>query len=74
MKKRKIVRSIMFIAILGIMIFPNKARAVTLQSNGGTPAPYTINDMLLYVREMQKTGGALGLTDTINDNLTSTNK
>lgn len=73
MKKGKFMITILFVAMMCVVLIPNKVKGVTLQANGGTPATYTVNNWLLYVREMQKTGGALGLGDTINENLTSTN-
>lgn len=73
MKRKKLMITMLFIVVLGIVLMPNKVKAVTLQANGGTPATYAINDWLLYIREMQKTGGALGLSDAINENLTSAN-
>lgn len=63
---------IMFV-IIGILGQTNKVEAA-LQSNGGTPLKANLNDWVYYTRQMQATGGTLGLTDTINDDLTSSNK
>ena len=59
--------------LIGILI-PNKSYGA-LQSNGGTPATKDVNAWITQIRQMQATGGSLGLTDTINSsNLTSGNK
>lgn len=80
LKKRKnqtksmarIILAILIIVATSIILLPTKVNAV-LQANGGAPASYIINTWLLAIRQMQTTGGALGLTDTINGNLTSGN-
>ena len=72
MKKRILMGIIMFV-IIGILGQTNKVEAA-LQSNGGTPLQANLNDWVYYTRQMQATGGTLGLTDTINDDLTSSNK
>lgn len=59
--------------IIGILGQTNKVEAA-LQSNGGTPLQANLNDWVYYTRQMQATGGTLGLTDTINEDLTSSNK
>lgn len=68
----KIVLVAFIIVATSIILLPTKVNAA-LQANGGTPASYIINSWLLAIRQMQTTGGALGLTDTINGNLTSGN-
>ncbi len=74
MSKRKKMSMIIFmIMIVGIFILSTKVEAA-LQSNGGTPLTANLNDWISAVRQMQATGGTLGLTDTINTNLTSSNK
>ena len=67
---KKII-SIVFITIICLIFVPNKNLAV-LQSNGNTPAKYILNDYLVNVRKMEELGGAMGLTETLNENLTST--
>ncbi len=67
---KKII-SIVFITIICLIFVPNKNLAV-LQSNGNTPAKYTLNDYLVNVRKMENLGGAMGLTETLNEDLTST--
>lgn len=67
---KKII-SALFIIIVCLVCLPTKNFAV-LQSNGNTPAGYPLNTWPSKVREMEKLGGAMGLTETLNDNLTST--
>lgn len=67
---KKII-SVLFITIICLIFIPNKNFAV-LQSNGNTPARYILNDYLVNVRKMEELGGAMGLTETLNENLTST--
>lgn len=67
---KKII-SVLFITIIFLIFIPNKNLAV-LQSNGNTPAKYILNDYLVNVRKMENLGGAMGLTETLNENLTST--
>ncbi len=72
-KRRKMSMIIFMIMIVGIFILSTKAEAA-LQANGGTPLTANLNNWISAVRQMQATGGTLGLTDTINTNLTSSNK
>ena len=73
MKSKKLIMIIIYIVIGVFIVLPSTSKAV-VQANGGTPATKKINDWLLQIRQMQATGGALGLTDTINSDLTSGNK
>lgn len=67
---KKII-SILFITCMCLVCMPNLNFAV-LQSNGNTPSIYPLNTWPSKIREMEKLGGAMGLTETLNDNLTST--
>ena len=67
---KKII-SVLFITIICLIFIPNKNFAV-LQSNGNTPATYGLNDYIVNIRKMEELGGAMGLTETLNENLTST--
>ena len=67
---KKII-SILFITCMCLVCMPNLNFAV-LQSNGNTPVTYKLNDYIVNVRKMEELGGAMGLTETLNDNLTST--
>ncbi len=71
MKSKKIM-IIMAVIFMLLIICPNKSNAA-LQSNGGTPATKDVNGWITQIRQMQASGGTLGLTDTIAGNLTSTN-
>ena len=72
--RRKMLLAILIISIVSIMLKVNYSKAA-LQSNGGSPATKDINGWITQVRQMQATGGTLGLTDSINGtNLTSGNK
>ena len=42
-----------------------------LQSNGNTGATYNLSDWMVNVRKMEQLGGAMGLSETLNSNLTS---
>jgi len=72
-KRRKMSMIIFMIMMVGIVTLSTKVEAA-LQANGGTPVTANLNDWIKAVRQMQATGGTLGLTDTINTNLTSSNK
>lgn len=67
---KKII-SVLFITIICLIFIPNKNFAV-LQSNGNTPVTYGLNDYIVNIRKMEELGGAMGLTETLNENLTST--
>lgn len=78
MKSKKTQRLKIAIGILAIimiyLIIPNKTQGA-LQANGDEPKTYNVDQWITEIRQMQASGGTLGLTDTINDtNLTSTNK
>lgn len=66
MKKTK---SKLLLITLGITLLtllnPIQVSAV-LQSNGGTPATKGVDDWILAIRQMEATGGTLGLNETIN--------
>lgn len=71
-KEKLILFTILMITLI-LILLPNTVNAA-LQSNGGTPKTDTINNWLINIRNMQATGGTLGLTDSIdNNNLTSNN-
>lgn len=73
MKKKRILIAMFMFIMLGGILKSNKVEAA-LQANGGEPGRYTVDYWLKEVRKMQGIGGALGLTDTIDEtNLTSTN-
>ena len=74
MKKKKMLLLILMMT-MGIVVVKGNFSQAALQSNGGSPTAKNINDWMMGIRQMQATGGTLGLTDTINGaNLTSGNK
>ena len=74
MKKKKMLLLILMMT-MGIVVVKGNFSQAALQSNGGSPARKGINEWITGIRQMQATGGTLGLTDTINGtNLTSGNK
>ena len=72
-KKKRVLIGIIMFATIGILGQTSRVEAA-LQANGGTAITANLNDWIKAVRQMQATGGTLGLTDTINTNLTSSNK
>ena len=73
MKINKLFKNITITAVLfGAMVLngTTSSKAV-LQSNGNTGATYNLNDWMVNVRKMEELGGAMGLSETLNSNLTS---
>lgn len=70
---KKIILISMLVIFL-IVISSSNSKAATLQSNPNTQ--YTTTDMptnwIKNIREMETTGGAMGLDETLNSDLTST--
>ncbi len=62
----------MVLIVFYLIIMPNKTQGA-LQANGDAIKTDTINNWMINIRKMQASGGTLGLTDTINNDLTSTN-
>lgn len=58
--------------VFGAMVLngTTSSKAV-LQSNGNDGATYNLNDWMVNVRKMEQLGGAMGLSETLNSNLTS---
>ena len=73
--KNKINRSITIFLFLIIFIILNTGNSkAVLQANGNGSAIYNISDWMLNVRRMEELGGAMGLTETLNSNLTSSSE
>lgn len=75
MKRNGLFRNIIAISVsFGVMVFlgTNSSKAV-LQSNGNDGATYNLNDWMINVRKMEELGGAMGLSETVDSNLTSSN-
>ena len=62
--------AIFLFLIIFIILNTGKSKAV-LQANGNESAIYTIEDWMLNVRKMEELGGAMGLEETLNTDLTS---
>lgn len=58
--------------VFGAMVLngTTSSKAV-LQSNSNDGATYNLNDWMVNVRKMEELGGAMGLSETLNSNLTS---
>lgn len=72
-KKIRILLVMILTAMLFLWMQSNQVQAA-LQSNGATALTSNMNSWIKAIRQMQATGGTLGLNDTINTNLTSSNK
>ena len=70
MKNKIKIISTLTIMMLAMLIIPNTAKAV-LQSNGNTPTTKLITNWMINIRQMETLGGTLGLTETLNGDLTS---
>ncbi len=73
MKRNGLFRNIIAISVgFGAMVLlgTGSSKAV-LQANGNDGATYNLSDWMMNVRKMEELGGAMGLGETINDNLTS---
>lgn len=68
MKTRKLTKLTLITLLLLIttMLFAGGNVQAALQANGGTAATKTVGGWLLPIRQMEETGGTLGLADTIN--------
>ena len=62
--------AIFLFLIIFIILNTGKSKAV-LQANGNESAIYTIEDWMLNVRKMEELGGAMGLEEILNTDLTS---
>ena len=73
MKKSNLFRNVIAISVsFGAMVLlgTNSSKAV-LQSNGNDAATYSRSDWMMNVRKMEELGGAMGLSETVDSNLTS---
>lgn len=59
--------------IIFIILNTGKVKAV-LQANGNESATYDLSDWMLNVRRMEESGGAMGLSETLNSDLTSSSE
>lgn len=75
MKKSNLFRNVIAISVsFGAMVLlgTNSSKAV-LQSNGNDGATYNLSDWMMNVRKMEELGGAMGLSENVGSNLTSSN-
>ena len=73
MKKNNLFKNAIAISVcFGAMVLlgTSSSKAV-LQANGNDGATYNLSDWMMNVRKMEELGGAMGLSESINDNLTS---
>ena len=73
--KNKINRSItIFLFLITFVILNTENSKAVLQANGNESATYNLGDWILNVRKMEELGGAMGLNETLNSNLTSSSE
>ena len=75
MKRNGLFRNIIAISVsFGVMVLlgTGSSKAV-LQSNGNDGATYNLSDWMMNVRKMEELGGAMGLSENVDSNLTSSN-
>ena len=73
--KNKINKSITVFLFLIIFIILNTENSkAVLQANGNESATYNLSDWMLNVRRMEEAGGAMGLEETLNEDLTSSSE
>lgn len=70
MRLKKILIIFMIICSFSILLQVNKVQAA-LQSSGDTPTTKDRNTWMVQVRSMESLGGTLGLSETQNEDLTS---
>lgn len=73
MKNKCFFKNIITISLcFGVMVLfgTNNSKAV-LQSNGDTGVTYNLSDWMMNVRKMEELGGAMGLNEKINSDLTT---
>jgi len=56
--------------IIFLILNQGKVHAV-VQANGNDGTAYNLSDWMINVRKMEELGGTMGLSETLNDNLTS---
>ena len=71
-KNKKVFLTILFLMVMIIMMLSCNNSYAVLQVNGSDPATQLTKDWIVNFRKMEALGGTLGLEETINDDLTST--
>lgn len=69
MKKQKIIIILLIIVMMLLVLTTNSNAA--LQANGSTGTTQSLDNWMINIRKMEAVGGTLGLTETINSDLTS---
>lgn len=68
---RSIIVFLLF--VIFIILGTGNSKAV-LQSNGNTAAKYNVEQWISNIRKMEALGGVMGLSETLNSNLTSSSE
>lgn len=73
MKRKWLFKNLIitFVCFGAMVLLGTGSSKAVLQSNGNTGATYSLNDWMINVRKMEALGGAMGLSETLNSNLTS---
>lgn len=69
MKKTKLMITLLIVVMMLLILTTTSSAA--LQANGSTPKLTGQDTWIVNIRKMESLGGALGLTETINSDLTS---
>ena len=69
MKKQKMILISLITVTMILVLMPTSNAA--LQSNGSVPTTQVIDSWIVNIRKMEGVGGTLGLTETLNSDLTS---
>ena len=62
---------ILLIMVVSIIILPKNISNAVLQANGNEGATYSLTEYMKNVRKMEELGGSMGLSESINDDLTT---
>lgn len=62
---------ILLIMVISIIVLPKNTSNAVLQANGNEGATYSLPDFMKNVRKMEELGGTMGLSESINDDLTA---
>lgn len=68
---KKIIKISILLCII-LMAFSNAKVHAVLQSNGDAGTTYNLSQWMMQVRKMETLGGAMGLEETVNSDLTGT--
>lgn len=73
MKISKVLKklSVTFLCFVSLILLKNNSSQAVLQSNGNDGVTYNLNDWMMNIRKMEETGGPMGLSESINSDLTT---